>query len=172
MIRKSINCLQHGTTLAVSLLMLFVVTLVGVGSIQVATMEEKMSANAQDKVTSFEAAETALINGESWLINLSTESIPYSDCRSQCIDTLDTSLNVSAKDASWWASNATKFSGSMSKVKTMPHYRIEYIRFVPDSPELGQSNPPGVYYYQVTSHGSGLSDTAITLLQTVAARRF
>lgn len=163
---------QQGTTLAVSLLMLFVVTLIGVGSIQVATMEEKMSANSQDKATSFDAAETALIGGENWLMNLEQESVPISSCTSNCVDVLDTNIDYTAQTSSWWASNATQYSGAMTKVKTKPRYRIEFLRFVPDSPELGQSNPAGVYYYQVTSYGTGNSDLAVTLLQTVAARRF
>lgn len=163
---------QSGATLAVSLLMLLVITVIGVSSIQVANLEEKMSANTQDKTASFEAAESALKGGENWLMNLMSELIPVSTCSSHCIDVLDASLDVTAQSANWWEANSTQYTNVMHQVKTPPRYRIEFLRFVPDSPELGQSNSAGVYYYQITAYGSGNTDSAVTLLQTVAARRF
>jgi len=164
---------QSGATLAIALILLFVTTIVGVSTVQVANMQERMSHNTQDKMVAFEAAESALLAGEAWLLNLSQYPLPSSSCSPHpCVLLLDPSLNISIQTASWWQQNSASYSGSFSSISASPRYRIAFLRFVPDSPELGTNSPEGVYYYQVTAFATGHTTSAVSLLQTTVARRF
>ncbi|WP_367606228.1 PilX N-terminal domain-containing pilus assembly protein [Legionella sp. W05-934-2] len=166
---------QSGATLPIALILLFVTTLLAVSTIQTTQMQEKMSANLQDKEISFMAAESALAAGEAWLIGLATLPTPAPSCQSfPCVmDRIDNSDFANASDT-WWQANSAAYSTSLSNVYTAPRYLIEFIQFVPDSPVIGQSSGqiPGVYYYQVTAKGTGSTNEAETVLQTTVARRF
>ena len=55
---------QQGMVLLVALVMLLLITMIGVSSMQNATMQEKMANSAQTRNTTFQAAEAALRVGE------------------------------------------------------------------------------------------------------------
>jgi len=55
---------QAGVVLVISLIMLLLLTLIGVTSMQVTLLEEKMAGNSKDKSVAFEAAEAALRDAE------------------------------------------------------------------------------------------------------------
>lgn len=55
---------QQGAVLVMSLLMLFVLTLIGVSSINTTSLEEKMSGNTRNRHLAFNSAESALIEAE------------------------------------------------------------------------------------------------------------
>jgi len=56
--------LQQGASLMVVLILLIVVTLLGVGSIQIATMGERSARNDRDQQIAWQAAEAALMDAE------------------------------------------------------------------------------------------------------------
>ncbi len=51
---------QTGSVLIISLVLLLIMTLLGISSIQMTTLDEKMAANFQDKQKSLQAAESAI----------------------------------------------------------------------------------------------------------------
>lgn len=51
---------QHGAVLAISLIILLVLTLIGISSMDGSIMEEKMAANAQISTTTFQEADSAV----------------------------------------------------------------------------------------------------------------
>ena len=55
---------QHGAVLMVSLIMLLIITLLGITGMETTVLEEKMAGNMRNKSTAFQAAESALRNGE------------------------------------------------------------------------------------------------------------
>lgn len=55
---------QSGVVLAISLIMLLLLTLIGVTGSQVTGLEEKMAGNMRDRNMAFQAAESALRTGE------------------------------------------------------------------------------------------------------------
>lgn len=164
---------QYGATLAVALILLLVLTILGIGSVQVSHMQEKMSVNLQDKEVSFRAAESALHAGEDWLLTQTKLPVIYSTCQAfPCVRQLY-NINLYSQTASWWASNSAAYSNQLRNVTTAPRYIIEYIQFVPDSPVVGSATfGTGVHYYRITSRGSGANDESVTYLQTTVARRF
>lgn len=59
---------QAGSALIIALVFLLVMTLLGVASMQTTTLQERMAANAQDRVLAFQAAEAALRDGEAHIM--------------------------------------------------------------------------------------------------------
>jgi type IV pilus assembly protein PilX len=60
---------QSGAVLIVSLIFLLVMTALGVTSVQVTSLEEKMVGNTRERSVAFQAAESALKEGESLIEN-------------------------------------------------------------------------------------------------------
>ncbi|MNG12737.1 hypothetical protein D3C84_963700 [compost metagenome] len=74
---------QHGMALLVSLVFLLLLTLIGISSMQNATLQEKMAGSVTLRNQSFQAAEAALRIGES-AVQLETYSLPVCSGTSQC----------------------------------------------------------------------------------------
>ncbi len=60
---------QKGITLIVGLILLLVMTMLGLTAVQVTTQQERMAGNLRDRNIAFQAAESALREGESALEN-------------------------------------------------------------------------------------------------------
>lgn len=166
---------QVGATLAITLILLFVVTLLGVSALQVTHMQEKMTSNLQDKELSFDAAESALRAGENWLLSLNREPDVVVNCAAHpCVQETYQNVDYTSQSTSWWQANSAAYTTDLTHIATQPRYLIEFLHFVPDSPELGQSlvKSRGVFYYQITAFGTGASDSAVSILQTTVGRRF
>lgn len=179
---------SKGTTLAISLMLLFIITLIGVTTIRSTQMQEKMSHNIQDKLASFQAAETALIGAEDLIGAIPSEIIPttLADCPnvtigavSFCIVNYTASLLPEEQSYSWWTSNAENYAitypgttASKNKVANSPRYYVEFNSFVPDSLVIGKAPPTGVHYYRIFSRGTGATDSARTVLESTYNKRY
>ncbi|KTC95814.1 pilus assembly PilX family protein [Legionella erythra] len=166
---------QDGATLAATLLLLLVITLLGITSVQVTHLQEKMSANLQDKELSFVAAESALKAGENWVLSQETEPTVYVTCQAYpCAQQVYENINLATQPSSWWNSRSSQYTLSMDNIATNPRFIIEFLQFVPDSPVVGSSaaKSTGVFYYQVTARGTGATNDSISVLQTTVARRY
>ncbi len=166
---------SKGATLAVTLILLFLMTLIGVTAMQVTHMQEKMSANLQDKELSFTAAESALTSGEAWVLGQSRQPAVVSSCSPYpCVLSPYQNLNYTTQSSTWWSTNSAVYSGTLGSIMSPPRYFVEFVQFVPDSPVIGDSSvkSTGVFYYQVTSRGTGSSDNSASILQTTVGRRY
>jgi len=74
---------QRGMALLVSLVFLLLLTLIGLSSMQNATLQEKMAASVTLRNQSFQGAESALRVGES-AVQLDTFSLPVCSGTTQC----------------------------------------------------------------------------------------
>lgn len=166
---------ERGAVLAVSLMILLIITILGVSTIQVTHMQEKMSGHYQDKLLSFTAAETALRAGENWLMSIETLPPISSTCSTHpCVQELDGTIDLTTQSDSWWTANSAAYGADLADVSSQPRYRVELIRFIPDSPKIGTSSMKsnGVYFYQITSRAKGASNTSLTMLQSTISRRY
>lgn len=166
---------SSGATLAITLILLFVVTLLGVGSMQVIHLQEKMSANLQDKELSFHAAESALAAGEAWVMSLSHHPGEEISCQAYpCVQEVYKDLNYTTQTSNWWQANSAVYPTQLHNIASQPRYFVELLQFVPDSPTLGDSSmkSTGVYYYQITARGTGASDHSVSILQSTMGRRY
>lgn len=165
---------SQGATLATSLVLLLLLTMIGSAAMQTSAIEERMYNNIRDKEHSFHASESALKEAEDWIIGQTVVIDPVPTCSSQpCVKEYDSTIYYEDQDSTWWGSNSAAFSGgTLSNIKTPPRYIIEYHRFVPDTITIGKGGTSGTYYYRITTRGTGATDDAVSVLQTTVAKRY
>ncbi|WP_415771501.1 pilus assembly PilX family protein [Pseudomonas sp. LB3P38] len=86
---------QRGMALLVSLVFLLLLTLIGISSMQNATLQEKMAASVTLRNQSFQGAESALRVGES-AVQLETYSLPVCSGTTQCAPPAESSTIIGA----------------------------------------------------------------------------
>ena len=165
---------QRGAALIVGLLMLVVMTLIGVSAMQTDLLEEKMAGNQRDLDLAFQAAESTLRDGENWLRDQTDEPVPDANATNGVFtfDALDA-------NGSWWEtignwdSSGTAFN-DISGVNSAPLRVIEGAGFITDgSLTIGQNTgqTPRLLY-RITARGTGGTDSARAIVQTIYAKRF
>jgi type IV pilus assembly protein PilX len=173
----------HGTTLITSLLLLLVLTVIGITSMQMSRVEERMAGNTRDLSMAFQGAEAALRNGEALI---GEQASRPSDCTGiPCATTPEVFLEgvlgqVENEPSQWWdAGNALPFTDaagntSMQGEAVDPTFVIEHMGFVrtDGGVEMGINPPSGRDFYQVTAHSDGASGNANVVLQSTYARKF
>ena len=164
---------ERGAALIVSLLMLVVMTMIGVSAMQTTALEEKMAGNQRDLNQAFQAAEAALRDAEIWLRNQTGEPVPVGNGSTGVFtrDALDPNGN-------WWKTIGNWASGTevagIGGVQTLPSRVIEGFGFITDgSLTIGQTTgqTPRILY-RVTARGTGGTDSATVVVQTIYAKRF
>ncbi|KJZ67200.1 pilus assembly PilX family protein [Pseudomonas fluorescens] len=86
---------QRGMALLISLVFLLLLTLIGLSSMQNATLQEKMAASVTLRNQSFQGAESALRVGES-AVQLETFSLPVCSGTTQCAPPAESSTITGA----------------------------------------------------------------------------
>ncbi|NNF95410.1 MAG: pilus assembly protein PilX [Halobacteria archaeon] len=174
---------QHGAALVTSLIILLVLTVLGVSAMSTSSLEELMAGNLRDQTLSFQAAESALRDGERAIGGWPNGNAPAatSSGTNRGVYTLDTygSFETTAYNTSVW-NNGTTYGtdtgvaiSNLGDVRTLPVYIIQEQEFVPkDASYQAWVKRQGKYFYRVTTRGTGASDNAVTLLQATTARRF
>ena len=139
---------QNGVALAVSLILLIVITLLGLSSIRTIVLEEKMASNSYDRSLAFQAAEAGLRAGEAIAeaqskLGNSNQGFPaYTDadnaCPANAINACNAGLCATPdKDCSnrWtdanfnWNSSAAPAGGLNlnANAGAAPRYFVEYL---------------------------------------------
>ncbi|WP_283181724.1 pilus assembly PilX family protein [Pseudomonas svalbardensis] len=105
---------QRGMALLVSLVFLLLLTLIGLSSMQNATLQEKMAASVTLRNQSFQGAESALRVGES-AVQLDTFSLPVCSGTTQCAPPAESSTITGASFNSTsgvtWIASGSGFYG-------------------------------------------------------------
>ena len=174
---------QTGASLIVSLMLLIVLTLLGLSGMQSTVMQERMSNNVRDKGMAFQAAESALRSGESWVKD---QKIPTrgaltvqdgSSCSAPCdlVDLNDYST-MANENFSWWETHGRIYSGipttGTGKVASAPRFIVEEHSDQRDSlaDPTDTSSPPVRTLYRLTAMGVGGTTTAESMIETLYAR--
>jgi type IV pilus assembly protein PilX len=105
---------QTGATLIVGLVLLLVLTVVGVSSMNTATMEIAMAANTQFQQDAFQAAEDA--------IDIAIGTRAYSTAAPRVVDWLNTP-NYDRRAVTTWRMNTTSFGSSSGELDAF-HFDI------------------------------------------------
>lgn len=177
---------QRGVALIMALVFLTLLTILGVTAMSTSSLEEKMATNTRDRNLAFQAAETALLAAETWMTGLGAEpNFLAGTADDKGLYTFD----ATAPDPIWetvnW--NGTKVvaypctpddgtpsdssscvggtKSEISKVSTQPKYIVEKMG-------LADSAVPGTYAYRITARGTGGSNAAVVMLQSVYVRAF
>lgn len=177
---------QRGVALIMALVFLTLLTILGVTAMSTSSLEEKMATNTRDRNLAFQAAETALLAAETWMAGLGSEpNFLAGNADDKGLYTFD----PAALDPIWetvvWTgtkvvaypctpddttpSNSSGCVGGtkteISKVSTQPKYIVEKMG-------LADSAIPGTYAYRITARGTGGSNAAVVMLQSVYVRAF
>lgn len=167
---------ETGAVLVVSLLFLLLLTLIGVTGMQVTSLEEKMSGNMRDRNLAFQAAETALRDGEMYLtqpvlpaFNCTTAGLyRYNDLN--CDGTFE---DLQIWDNDWSSLSKVSYTNYsyLANTDSAPAYIIEEMPAVAES---GDSLEAGVakdaQYYRVTARGTGGTSAAVVMVQSLYKR--
>lgn len=171
----SIQCVtlkhqQNGAVLVVGLILLAVLVLIGITAVNFTSLSEKLTGNQRNQEIALQAAESALIDAELWLKNLTNVPVAISTCSTPPCDvyTLGTFTDLNLKDHSWWMANGSLFSAHLDEVYTQPVYLIEEHSFIPyELDPDARSKGEGYYYYKITARGTGGNDTTARVVQSV-----
>lgn len=180
---------QSGTVLAVSLIILLILTILGVSSLSTSSLEEKIAGNFRDREIAFQAAEAALayaenfaktsINSTSVFNNTDGFYAQYNGPTTR--NALDGANGPAASDYWWTGTNSQVLpsANQVAEVKTQPRFTIEYRGDVgvAESTDIniggyGTSTGGGVVSsFRITVRASGLSDNTWVVLQSYYGKR-
>jgi len=170
---------QHGATLIVAMLMLLVLTVLGLTTMSMTRLEERMAGNSRDVNLAFQGAEAGLRDGEDRIGAWVEATLPASCSTAPCSVWDLNMLPVDLRDQplTWWTTNATEYGVAGTKEITEivrdPLVTIEDLEFVPDSlTRSGYGRKPGRNFYRVTSNSAGASSTAEVVLESTFVQRY
>ncbi len=183
MMRQNINPnRQKGAVLAVSLIILLVMTIIGLQGMSSTTLEERMSRNYRDSQLSFQAAETALRDAETYVQTtlFSMANYDASCTNGLCFNGTSSACPAVAPATPHWVgttvwSDSTKYkvySGTITGVVAKPKYIVEFRCYVQADPsQPAPSSTPGTTsewaeMYRITALGFGATNTSRTMLQS------
>jgi len=172
---------QKGAALVISLVILLIMTIIGLQGMSGTTLEERMSRNYRDSQMSFQAAETALRDGENFVQTTLFKMSDYSDT---CTNGLcffggasgcpvENPIPPAWEGTTNWndSSKHKEYTGTITGVIAKPKYIIEFQCYVPTDPNVTPSSPEGSDYqwsemYRITALGFGATPTSRTMLQS------
>ena len=174
---------QNGITLIVGLILLLVMTMLGLTAIQVTTQQERMAGNLRDRNIAFQAAESALREGESALIRC---VIDFSGNGAYDVEAniVDVEANiVAASTAEWtedrsWTEDSSFLFDDFDDACTEPKTHSAFFQavaaprfFLERQPPVGGASletgvPKTMEVFKVTSRGVGGSEAAVVVLQS------
>lgn len=179
---------QNGAVLIISLILLLLLTLIGASSIQTTSLEEKMTGNIRDENLAFQAAETALRAGEARATTLDITSFSVANNGTGGTG-LYTTIGTGAQASGYWqtvdwtnnTAVATYTGGSLNYIHSAPQYIIEELTPTPStsgtttntsgSLEAGMAaGSQTITWYRITARGTGASDNAVVILQSIYRR--
>ncbi|MCH9697185.1 MAG: pilus assembly protein PilX [Gammaproteobacteria bacterium] len=162
---------QNGATLIVSLILLFVLAIIGLASMQSTTVEEKMAGNMRDQSVAFQAAETALRVGE---IFLGTPVLPVFNGSNGLYQPTSGETALPLWETIDWSDSSKVVTVSnlhIADTANNPAYIIEELAEVADATgSLEAALPKVSAFYRVTAFGSGNTGTSRVILQSVYKR--
>lgn len=176
---------QKGVALVVGLLLLMVMTVLGISSLNMVTLEERMAANAYDRSLAFQAAEAALRVGEQAALAQSqanNSGFPnfgfYNDANNQCgnppcatgsglCTQPDKDCPPRWRDSSF--NHWTDATVSLSNLAGTPQYFVEFLgNKFPCDPNDTQNNLQ-CKRYRITARSTTESGKSMVMLQSVFA---
>lgn len=165
---------QRGSVLIVSLIFLLLLTIIGVGAMQSATLQERMAGNTRDSNTAFQAAEAATRAAEKYLESASVGPFDgtkgmYRYCAAGETSTECDQPDWSNRKSTGWVKRA----GTLEDVSEQPEYIIQQMPVMADpqgSLAADESAAQTLEFYRVTARGFGTSSNTMVVIQTMYRR--
>lgn len=183
---KDASSSQKGAALAVSLIMLLVLTMVGITGMQTTTMEEKMSGNGRDYNLAFQSAEIALRTAETYVQSLiTTTDFDSATINDGLLAETETDPDYFSSDP-WYSTNGSTVGSVQptylvsSLYGAQPRYIVKYV--AENDPDTNARLNIGGYgeklagaqvtVFRITARGTGGTNDSQVLLQSYYGKRF
>lgn len=171
--RGSFPAKQKGAVLVVGLIILVIMTLIGISTIGTTVMQERMNGNVRDRQLAFQAAESALREGEAFVDSIVSTA---------AFDGTEGLYGIGDAEpdpyGSWDVSNSREYAGELDGVGTPPRYRV---RLIGEFGSAGGSLNIGRYGelraeapttgFYITARGTGASDNSLVVIRSYYGRR-
>ena len=174
---------QKGIALFMSLVMLLILTILGISSVQTTSLQERMSRNSRDANLAFQAAESALRDGEDLLEGLNALTLFDAGTNGYYYEKA-AGLTPNWRDVTWTSGspndgNYMAATTNISSVGSQPKFIVEHVMAVISDADalnldiIGQDTGSGrTQIFRVTSYATGGTDTARVMLQATYGKRF
>ncbi|MGR9107600.1 MAG: pilus assembly PilX family protein [Gammaproteobacteria bacterium] len=156
---------QQGAVLAVSLIMLLVLTLVGMTGMQTTSMEEKMSGNGRDYNLALQGAEVALRQAEAAIEKLvTTTDFDNATAGDGMLAQTEPDPDYFSSDI-WYSTNGSTIgsvleTGVLSQLySSQPRYIVKYV---------GEKAPDTNARLNIGGYGDKLAGAAVTVFRITA----
>jgi type IV pilus assembly protein PilX len=175
---------QRGAILVTSLLLLMVLTVLGIATMKMTNMQERMAGNTRDLNLALQGSEAALRDGESTIdpfLNPVPVPLPSSLMGCAICQPGTLPLGIENPGVFDWNANAQEYGvdgvAELSDpaldghLAEEPRYTIAEIAFIEDSLLNGHDYyEDGLFFYQLTARSTGASGMANVVLQSTFAR--
>jgi type IV pilus assembly protein PilX len=155
---------QRGAVLAVSLIMLLLLTLIGITSAQVTGLEEKMTGNMRARNMAFQASETALRAAETFLTQATLPAFTPTGINNGLYS--ETATPPKQND-NWLSFNYS--TTTFSQTASQPLYVIQRLNNIGKS-SLDAGDYTDNEFYRITARGVGGTSNAVVVLQSFYKR--
>lgn len=177
----------RGAALAISLLLLVVMTILGIAASQITRMQAQSATNARDRDIALQRAEAGLRAAERWLdrIDLIAPPLPcgFERCRVYAAAGIEQQAirnPLAAENDGWWQRYGWEYvategdsGASDSAMNPPPRFVIEEHAEVLDTLTISPTGPPARrIVYQISASAEAGEARSIAVLQSRFARRF
>ena len=173
---------QSGVVLFMCLIMLLLLTVMGISSVQTTSLQQRMARNATDTNLAFQAAESALRDGE-MLLESMTSTVNFDAGNAE--DNGFYYEEEPGDEPNWRALDWSGANGyreaetEITGVEIQPKYILEHVKEVISDADslnldnIGQDTGTGrTQVFRVTARGTGGTATAQVVIQATYGRRF
>lgn len=163
---------QGGVALIMTLIFLVLLTMIGVSSVRVSALEDRMAGSSADRYRAFQAAEATLRDCE---VTLLAATLPAFNNTGGHYQPAAAGTSPRWETVDWSSSTATlAYSGSFSGVASKPRCIIEELASIQIPTSGGSLRAglplPDLGVYRITSRGTGVSGDTVVMLQTMYIR--
>lgn len=172
---------QGGVALITGMVILLVLTLLAVASMNMGSLQERMTGNLRESTIALNGAESALVSGESYITGQVQSTATTPEAQGSCAPPCKSPLAIWRQDVpehnvSWIRANGRQ-STPLSLPVTAPRYVIESLDI--SAADLGSSlktgqgnNTSGPRYFRVTAGSPGQNQITQSLLQSIYVTRY
>ena len=172
---------EEGVVLFMCMVMLLLLTVLGISSVQTTTLQQRMARNAGDTNLAFQAAESALRDGEEYLETL-TALTDFDGANAENNGFYyeeDPGNDPNWKTLDWSGADGYRDAEtSITGVEITPKYIVEHVKTVISDADalnldnIGQDTGSGrTQIFRVTARGTGGTATAQVMIQGTYGKR-
>ena len=171
---------QKGAVLAVSLILLLVMTMLAISGGQAVRMQERMAGNLRDVDLALQGAEAGLRDAERQILALTSLPASCTSATATGCAMFDTGVlrttatfDLRTHGQTWWNDSARDYRGatSLGGISRDPQFVIERAAMICDHVEGPCLEGENIYFFRNTARSPGATSVADVRLESTFSRR-